>query len=165
MYRPRHLAERRKGKQQGDGLSPMVWTIVFVLWLIVVWGHSLMPGDLSSMESSHFVFLVRPLFALFGNNDEHLMTLVIRKTAHFLEYVVLVGLGNTMAHAWHGNTRKAWAIALAIWIVAPCVDEMIQLFVPDRAGMPTDVLIDMSGGLLGLLISGLLLRRGMSKGA
>lgn len=140
--------------------SRICWTVAFFVWLCVVWGHSLMSGDLSSMESSRFVFLVRPLFALFGNTDEQLMTFVIRKAAHFSEYAMLTGIGSGMAHAHFGHTRTAAILVLAIWVVAPCVDETIQLFVPDRAGMPTDVLIDMSGGLVGMCVARLVMNRG-----
>lgn len=130
-----------------------LWTTVFILWLCVVWGHSLMPGEASSLESSRFVFLLRPLFALFGNTDERLMSFIIRKTAHFTEYAILLSLGTKMAQEWFGrSSKKTYALVLAIWVLAPCIDECIQLTTPGRAGMPTDVLIDMAGGLTGHLL-------------
>ena len=110
-----------------------------------------MAGDVSSAESSHFVFLVRPLFNLFGNNDEVLMTFVIRKTAHFLEYAILVALGKRMVDARFEGSFASWMLLGAIWLFAPCIDEAIQLLTPGRSGQPTDVLIDMTGGLCGLL--------------
>ena len=142
-------------KERGEtpALQQRRWaTAAFCVWLCVVWGHSLMAGEMSSFESSRFVFLVRPFFALFGNNDEALMTFVIRKTAHFSEYAILAALACNMAVAWFGESRRAWLLTIAIWLAAPCVDECIQLFVPDRAGMMTDVLLDMSGGLFGLAL-------------
>lgn len=129
------------------------WTTAFLIWLCVVWVHSLMPGDASSAESSGVVFLVRPVFELFGIYDESLMTLVVRKAAHFSEYAILTFLGWNMLEAWFGKTRKARLLSLAVWLLVPCVDECIQLAVPGRAGMPTDVLIDMAGGLVGLVVS------------
>lgn len=153
MYAPKHLAPKRKATQASANKSRTRWTIAFAIWLCVVWGHSLMSGDLSSFESSRFVFLLRPIFALFGNSDERLMTLVIRKGAHLSEYTVLLVIGFRMARAWFGASRRAWALVAAIWVVTPCVDETIQRFTPGRAGVFTDVLIDMSGGLLGILIA------------
>ena len=44
------------------------------------------------------------------------------------------------------------ALTLAIWVLAPGVDECIQLTTPGRAGMFSDVLIDMAGGLTGHLL-------------
>lgn len=127
-------------------------TVLFVVWLCVIWGHSLMPGDLSSAESSRFVFLLKPLFNLFGNNDEQLMTLVIRKGAHFSEYVVLAVLACRMFAAYGREGRSLWLACAAVCMLVPCVDECIQLQVPERAGMVQDVLIDMAGGTTGLLL-------------
>lgn len=127
------------------------WTLAFVLWLCVVWGHSLMGGEISSFESSRFLFLVRPLFNLFGNNDEVLMTFVIRKTAHFSEYAILVALARRMSFTWSNRLAVQLALTLVVLVCAPCIDESIQLLVPGRAGQVRDVFIDMSGGLFGLL--------------
>lgn len=127
------------------------WTIAFVVWLCVVWGHSIMSGDASSAESFGVVSLLRPLFEAFGVSDVETMSFVVRKTAHFSEFAILVALGLRMAVEWLGLGRRAVAVALAICVVAPMVDETIQLFTPGRAGMFRDVLIDMSGGLFGML--------------
>lgn len=116
-----------------------------------------MSGELSAAESSRFVFLLRPLFALFGNTDEQLMTFVIRKGAHFSEYAMLIFLASRMAMAWWGRGPRSFAVTCGIWLCAPLVDETIQLFTPGRAGMLTDVLIDCSGGFVGLAIAWLLL--------
>lgn len=126
------------------------WTIAFVVWLCVVWGHSIMSGDTSSAESFGIVSLLRPLFEACGLTDVETMSFVVRKTAHFSEFAILVALGLRMAVEWLGMCGKAIGVALAICVVAPAIDEAIQLFIPGRAGMFRDVLIDMSGGLTGL---------------
>ena len=129
-----------------------VRTAAFVVWLCVVWGHSLMSGDVSSAESSRFVFLVRPLFELFGCHDEMIMTFAIRKCAHFSEYAILAGLGLRMARAWCATKRGAWLLAGAIGVAVPVLDELLQTIVPGRSGNPRDVLIDMAGGAFGMLV-------------
>ena len=138
------------------------WTGAFALWLCIVWGHSLMSGDISSLESSRFVFLVRPIFNLFGCNDEVLMTFAIRKTAHFCEYAVLMILASRMVRAWFGFTNKSWVVLVLIWVSAPCIDEGIQTLIPGRAGQPADVLLDMAGGLTGVLVA-LAIGKGMER--
>ena len=42
--------------------------------------------------------------------------------------------------------------AIAIGVAVPCIDETIQRFVPDRVGALGDVLIDMAGGAVGMLV-------------
>ena len=134
------------------------WTIALVVWVCVIWGHSLMPGDVSSGESSLLMTVVRPLFELFGCSDPNVMTFVIRKTAHFSENAILAFIAVRMAVARWGVSRHAAAVAGAIWLLVPVIDETIQLFVPKRAGMATDVLIDLSGGLLGMLVGFMVVR-------
>lgn len=51
---------------------------------------------------------------------------------------------DSVAHA------GTWA-TLAVCVLVPCVDETIQMFVPRRSGMLTDVCLDMVGCACGLL--------------
>lgn len=147
---------------QSLSLNRRRWTIAFFVWLCVVWGHSLMSGGVSSAESSGVVNLLAPLFELLGITDKHVMSFVVRKCAHFGEYAILLGLAKAMAMAWFGSSFRSHALVCAIWLVTPCVDEAIQLFVPGRAGMPTDVLIDMAGGLFGMLAMCVIVARGIA---
>lgn len=135
------------------------WTVAFVVWLCVVWGHSLMSGSISSAESSGLVELLKPVLEALGFTSKQAMSFAVRKTAHFSEYAILAALALRMTIAWHGKSPRAFVLAGVIWVVAPCVDESIQLFVPGRAGMPTDILIDMAGGALGLIACWLTLRK------
>ena len=132
--------------------------LVYCVWLAVCWGHSLMPGDVSSLESSRFVFLVRPLFLLFNITNEQLMTFAIRKTAHFTEYAILALLARRASRAWFEDGMRANLLCAVLTIAAPALDEFIQTFVPGRAGQPTDVLIDLSGALCGLVVAHLIER-------
>lgn len=133
--------------------SRVMWTVLFVLWLCFVWGHSLVPADVSTEESSRFLFLIRPFFELFNNHDEQLMTFAIRKMAHFSEYVVLMALALQSVQSWDLKRPKFVWVIMAIWIGVPAVDETIQGFVPGRDPRVMDVMIDMAGGMLGMAIS------------
>lgn len=76
----------------------------------------------------------------------------IRKTAHFLEYMVL-GI-------WWGflllpmEKRGRWKVMAAIGASAVCAsaDEIHQLFVDGRTGRWQDVCIDTAGAATGILI-------------
>lgn len=135
-----------------------VWRVVLVLWIALIWVHSLIPGPASSVESGLVVRLVEPLFRLLGITDAEVMQLVIRKGAHFSEYTVLGALTVVAL-----NPRLAvplWPAVLTVilWAGVPSIDEYIQLHVPGRAGVVTDVLIDMGGFAVGLCIA-LIVRR------
>lgn len=141
-----------------------LWMIVLFLWTCFIWVHSLIPGPASSEESLAFLRFVRPLLVAVGFTDMDLAHLLIRKAAHFSEYAVL---GFLTYRAIRPRLKPPLAPALAavlLWIGVPSVDEFIQLHVPGRAGLPTDVLIDMCGFGCGFVIAHLLAKaRGNKK--
>lgn len=129
------------------------WAVAFGCWVAVIWGHSLIQGPQSSLESGLVVSLVRPLFELAGIHDLGLMTLVVRKLAHFSEYAILGVLEHGLFHA--RRVERGCPPFPAAYLVAlvPVVDECLQLFVPGRSGQSTDVLIDLAGLVFGVAIS------------
>lgn len=135
------------------GKRTLAWGVAFVLWIGFVWGHSLVQGPASSLESGRFVALLRPVFEAAGVLDADLMSFVVRKCAHFSEYAVLGVIGRGFfSRLCAEMALPAWAGALCVALV-PVADETIQLFVPGRAGSPRDVLIDLCGAATGALLS------------
>ena len=68
----------------------------------------------------------------------------VRKLAHATEYAILALL-------WFGALgSKLQAVVIAF--LYACTDEFHQLFVPGRAGLFTDVLIDTSGAAVAMLV-------------
>ena len=129
------------------------WAVAFACWVLFIWGHSLVQGPASTAESGRVVALVRPLFELAGVTDLSVMSFVVRKCAHFSEYAVLGAIARGLFSRLAAERGvPAWVGALAVAVV-PVADECLQLFVPGRTGMPTDVLIDLSGAATGALLS------------
>ena len=81
----------------------------------------------------------------------------VRKTAHFLEYMLL---GSLAAYAWYdAKYRKHIKVLVPFGIgaVYAMTDELHQILVSGRAGMVTDVLLDSSGVLLGVILASLVM--------
>lgn len=72
----------------------------------------------------------------------------VRKLAHATEYAILALL-------WFGALGSK-PQAVVITFLYACTDEFHQLFVPGRAGLFTDVLIDTSGALAAMIIAWLI---------
>lgn len=134
------------------------WVLVFCLWVAFVWGHSLVQGPESSLESSRVVAIVAPLLNALGVTGEAAMSFAVRKTAHFLEYAVLGALGVPafLLPAREGRFPR-WLGPLVVALI-PVADETIQRFVPGRESSPRDVLIDLCGAAVGTLVVSLILR-------
>lgn len=91
----------------------------------------------------------------------------IRKLAHFSEYALLGFLVFVILMQWNKKRSKyLWAV---IWIfLSACGDEIHQYFVPGRYASFSDVLLDTTGGIVGVtccvalcaVVSGLVRRFG-----
>jgi VanZ family protein len=137
--------------------------VPLVAWLIFI---SVASSD--SFSAGNTSRIIGPLVLwLFPNTSADTLAvvhLVIRKVAHFTEYAILAFLA---ARAFCTSPRPAlasrWFIAsLTLVIAYALLDEYHQRFVPSRTGSIYDSFIDMSGGLVALLI---ILRRHRSRPA
>ena len=89
-----------------------------------------------------------------GLPHEWLTDHIVRKTAHFSEYLVL-GLIGMQAFTPHHKPRNIGAIVLCatLLVFVPSADETIQLFVDGRAGQISDVLLDCCGAATGVALT------------
>ncbi len=116
-------------------------------------------ASLSGQITLRVISFFRPDFQQLGKADQRsyfeLLNTVIRKNAHFCEFMLL-GF-NLMAWARlrdlsmpvSGCRRRAWGIAT----LYAATDELHQLFVSERAAAVTDVLIDSAGSLAGTFVA------------
>jgi VanZ family protein len=77
---------------------------------------------------------------------------VVRKLAHFMEYLILCTLIYYACRTFRVSGKRAKLISFFLTFALACIDETIQSFVPGRDGRVTDVIIDMSGALIILAI-------------
>ncbi len=142
----------------------LVWGALLLCWAGFVWGHSLVPGALSTGESDAVAEALAALLPPLGALDRDLHTLVIRKGAHVLEYAVL---GILLCGLLRSLGRRRRLPVAALVLLVPFVDEGIQLHVPGRSGQLSDVLVDLVGMAAGsavLLAIARLRRRGRAAG-
>lgn len=89
--------------------------------------------------------------------------ILIRKIAHIFEYFVLSCFVFIFLFTFDRNEYFLLAISIVFSLLYAISDEIHQLFVPGRAGLFTDVLIDLIGiilaNLLCLIVYNLLIKR------
>ncbi|MBQ9058323.1 MAG: VanZ family protein [Atopobiaceae bacterium] len=137
--------------QQAKKRNQTLWRdlILLVMWMAFIWLHSLVKGNNSLQESNFFVNLLSPHLSLIGIDDSHTQSFIVRKTAHYLEYLVL---GILACRATRPHRGLSIAALIVIVAATPIIDESIQLLTPGREGRIFDVLLDMSGALTGVII-------------
>ena len=119
---------------------------LLILNLLFIWGNSLMPGEVSKTIS---MWIKNLLFSSgSGVMNPELGHGLLRKVAHFMEFGCL---GTILCWLVSMLGKKPWH-SLIYSILAACVDESIQCFVPERGPGLRDVMIDTAGAALGMLL-------------
>ena len=87
---------------------------------------------------------------------------IVRKCAHFTEYMMLGFLIRLCLESWFGHRMKRYRILALIGFGAgtgyACTDELHQQSIDGRSGQWTDVLVDSSGVLAGVVLGTLLIK-------
>lgn len=149
---------------------------IFILTLIVIWGHSCMPKTVSRTESDAVGGFLKPFLEIFvgeGNVTSHL----VRKLAHFTEYGVLgIEVALMLVAKWLQCVRQvteevarrkeksylekffdqtsAWIraiVSIAVAFAIASIDETIQIF-SNRGPAFSDVLLDTAGAACGVAL-------------
>ena len=123
---------------------------LLVLNLILIWGNSLLPGEVSGAISDAVKAFLMPLVELFfpGAGSAGGGGGLLRKVAHFTEFTCL-----GLCPSWLITMlERHKALPLLYGFLTACVDETIQSFVPGRNPSPIDVAIDTSGVITGMIL-------------
>lgn len=140
---------------------------VTILLMILIFYFSSQPADDSTKVSNHVgEFFCRLFIPDFNEKPaEEQIELIasidhtVRKCAHAGEYMLLGILCSTTLLVWFSKKRSL--LILSGWMIAVIYavsDEVHQIFVPGRAFMVTDILIDSAGALIGVLIVAVVVR-------
>ena len=119
---------------------------LLVMNLAFIWGNSLLPGELSAAFSDWIREILTKLLPNLEVGRKG--TGLLRKIAHFTEFCTL-----GMCLGWlAGMLARPQGWAIAGGVLAACIDETIQVFVPDRGPSLFDVGIDSCGVLTGIAL-------------
>ena len=120
--------------------------------LAVIWGNSLLNGELSKKVSGFFGWLVNGVVpdANAGSGEEgHGL---LRKMGHLTEFCLLGLLLSWLVRMLLAEKWQLLVLPLAGGVFVAITDEIIQYFVPGRACRISDVGIDTLGCALGILL-------------
>ncbi|NHM29950.1 VanZ family protein [Neobacillus terrae] len=135
------------------------WSLV-ILWMLVIFTLSNQPATQSDTLSTGVTKFVMELLQVITNGAADLKSFnhIIRKCAHFFVYFVL---GILALNALRRSGVFGWrsiGLTVLIYVLYATLDEIHQIFVPGRGPAVKDVLIDSSGGTLGVIINLLLIK-------
>lgn len=135
--------------------------VPMVLMMIVIWGFSSNTGDTSSQQSMGIVTRIIQFAECVTDTEltvdecvewEERIHTPIRKVAHMTEYMIFSWTVALPFLLYKKKRNWISIVTLAYCICYAAIDEIHQLFIPDRAGRVVDVLIDSIGILIGIAI-------------
>lgn len=128
--------------------------IPVIIWALAIFIMSSFNAEESANQSN---FIVNIIASIFKINNISLLSLIIRKLAHFTEYLILGVLVINMFTK--NNVRKSYILSILLCIIYATSDEIHQIFTPGRACQIKDILIDSIGSITGIYLFKLLKKR------
>ena len=127
---------------------------VLKYWLpVLLWMVFIFLGSTDLMSAEHTSRFIGPFLRWFAPDitDATIASiqLLVRKCAHVMEYAILSAL---LLRALRQHLLAARSVAFVLAALYAVLDEFHQSFVPSRTGSPWDVVTDIAGAILGLMI-------------
>lgn len=141
-------------------LIPIIGFILMILWMILIFYMSSRTNmELDSTKS----FMLNIMVKIFKGNDFYLLdsaaqnnilstySYIVSKTAHFLEYGILCYFCY-LAFIYLKKYRIRYIISVLICLIYAITDEYHQSFVSSRTPRVFDVIIDVTGAIMMILL-------------
>ncbi len=135
-------------------MKKISYLLLSLLIIAFIFGNSMMDATDSNSESRFLTAFVQNVLNWLGfhvpiGELHH----AIRKCAHFTEYALEAFFVAKTLTAFRVRRQTWLAYALLIGLLTAVIDENIQLYSIGRSGQVTDVLLDFSGTIVGVVMA------------
>ena len=124
--------------------AALIFIVGTVLLTAFIWLHSLMPATISAQESGNVLSVAEMLLRALNLN---------RKAAHFSEFLALGVMVTSSFKLYYGSIKKYVFHILFTLLMIPVADESLQYLSPGRSAQVSDILLDFSGCITGMLLT------------
>jgi len=129
----------------------IIYWILLIIWMVGIFIMSNQPARISDSQSGGLIDILSKIGLDMNNIFGQLSNFIVRKCAHFLEYMILALLVLNVLKLYF-NMKQVVIITIVFVFLYACSDEIHQLFVQGREGAIRDVIIDTCGGITLVLI-------------
>ena len=126
----------------------LAWSC-FLLWRLLIFLFSSQSGADSSQLSGGIIEFLEDLTHIPLSNE--ICSFMIRKLAHFTEYMVLGILTMNLWKQYGKLNKKQLFVIILFCIFYAITDEFHQMFIENRSGNLWDMTIDSLGSLFGIV--------------
>lgn len=127
-------------------MKKLIKLLLLISWIIVIFMLSNLNGKASTGQSNILVNIAYKITHI----DKDILIPIIRKTAHITEYFILFILVYTNIKEY--KIKDIYKVSILLSVIYALFDEYHQLFINERSGKVTDVLIDSIGIILGYIL-------------
>lgn len=127
---------------------------LLIIWMGVIFSFSSMVSDNSTNTSYKLTDVIVSIISKENKTDEVTrgnINFVIRKSAHFTEYLILAILTFNVLSLYPLAMRKKIIICILFGLLYAISDEYHQIYVSGRTAQLRDIIIDFMGVLIGTL--------------
>jgi len=139
--------------------------LVLLLWMGCIFLFSQQTGQESSQTSGILLEILKFLGLESSEMGQSNLGFLVRKAGHFTEYFILGILFLRYYGEKEPSKKKCLILSVLFVFLYAASDEFHQSFIPGRGPAFTDVLIDTSGGLLGIVFYEKIMQRRLNKEA
>ncbi|EHJ02333.1 VanZ family protein [Clostridium sp. DL-VIII] len=129
----------------------IIYWFLLIIWMAGIFVMSNQPANISDSQSEGIIKVLASIGIDVNGIFGQLANFVVRKCAHFLEYMILALLAFNVFNLYF-NMRKVVVMTIIFVFLYACSDEIHQLFVLGREGAVRDVIIDTFGSIVLILI-------------
>lgn len=132
--------------------------LLCVAWLAVIFYNGTRQGEVSQKSSKEIVKVISRFINISPATMERAsikfstVNFYVRKNAHFFQYLILSILICSVARQLKLCKSSEIFLVLFLLLLFPVADEFIQKYIPGRSSSILDIIIDFSGGILGMLV-------------
>jgi VanZ family protein len=141
-----------------------ITTVLLLIWMGFIFYNSATPGTASNNRSNEIVnSIINSKNLIEGKSTQksnltsfnyklQKLNYFLRKNAHALEYLTLAMLVEFFFSSFNLKGKNIIIYIMFICLLYAVLDEFHQSFVPGRTSLVSDVLIDFSGSMLGIIL-------------
>lgn len=129
----------------------LIFAILNLLLIAFIFIHSLTPADISQEESGAVTDWLSYVFPF------ELSENLVRKLAHFIEFSALGIITTLTVYSYCQKVMGGVYFKLFVCLATAVCDEAIQLNIDGRSGQVSDIFLDFSGCLFGLILTSIII--------
>lgn len=149
--------QKEKSSRKMIMIMRVLFSIAFAASIVFIYWNSAQNGEVSGNMSKDVLLLSKAALRKGGfvAVSQLLTEHMIRKLAHFLEYVLFGALGLSCIRWYFGSIKRHIGSLLFFAQTVALTDETSQMISAGRAAQVTDVWIDFSGAIFGIMAASL----------